>query len=72
MADNPNYVPAQRILASALAHAGRTGEAQRVVKNMLRLDASITVSTHASQSLLRFSGKFGPVLEGLRMAGLPE
>jgi tetratricopeptide (TPR) repeat protein len=72
MADNPNYVPAHRILASALALAGRTEEARRVVEKMLQLDASITVSTHTSQSLLRFSGKFGRVLDGLRMAGLPE
>ena len=72
MADSPNYEPAQRILASALALGGMTEEARPVVKNMLRLDASVRVSTYASQGPLRFSGKFGPVLEGLRMAGLPE
>ena len=72
MADNPNYVPAQRISTLALALADRTEEARLVVKNMLRLDASFRVSTHASHGPLRFSGKFGPALEGLRMAGLPE
>lgn len=72
MADSPNYEPAQRILALALALAGMTEEARLVVENMLRLEASVRVSTYASRGPLRFSGKFGPVLEGLRMAGLPE
>lgn len=72
MADNPNYIPAQRSLASALAQSGKIEEARLVVESMLQLDAKVTVSAHASQGLLRFSGKFGPILDGLRMAGLPE
>ena len=43
MADSPNYMPAQRILASALALAGRAEEARLVVKNMLWLDVSVRV-----------------------------
>ena len=70
--DNPNYVQAQRALAAALALVGQVEDAQRVVENMLRLDASLTVSSYASKSSLRFSGKFDQFLEGLRIAGLPE
>jgi TolB-like protein/Flp pilus assembly protein TadD len=70
--DNPNYVQAQRALAAALALSGQVEDARRVVENMLRLDASLTVGAYASKSALRFSGKFDQLLEGLRMAGLPE
>jgi adenylate cyclase len=70
--DNPNYVQAQRALAAALALVGQVEDAQRVVENMLRLDESLTVSSYASKSSLRFSGKFDQFLEGLRIAGLPE
>ena len=58
--------------APAAALADQVAEARRVVDNLLRLDASLTVSAYASKSSLRFSGKFDPFLDGLRMAGLPE
>jgi adenylate cyclase len=70
VADNPNYVPAQRALASALALAGRVEEARRVVANLRRL--GITISSNSVRSLARYASGMDRVLEGLRIAGLPE
>lgn len=72
VADNPNYVPGLRAFAAALAQAGQIEEARHVVANLLRINRNFTVASHASTSLLRFSGKFAPILDGLKRAGLPE
>lgn len=69
--DNPNYVPGLRAFAAALAQCGHLEEARHVVESLLRIDRNFTVSSHASTSLMRFSGKFAPMLDGLRRAGLP-
>ena len=70
--DNLNYVQGQRALAAALALAGQVEDARRLMENMLQLEASLTVSSYASTSPFRFSGKFDQLLKGLRLAGLPE
>jgi adenylate cyclase len=69
---NLNYVPAHRALAASLALVGQREEARKVIEHLLYLNPRTTVASTASRSLMRFSGKLGLVLEGLRLAGLPE
>jgi adenylate cyclase len=69
---NPNYVAAHRALASALAQLGRLDDARNVIGDLLRIDPSATITGHANRSAIKISGKFEPVLRGLRLAGLPE
>jgi tetratricopeptide (TPR) repeat protein len=69
---NPNFTPAHRALASALGHLGQIEEARAVVKRVLNLVPDLTVTSFSEQSLLRYSGRLPLILDGLRLAGLPE
>ncbi|MEO8132436.1 MAG: winged helix-turn-helix domain-containing tetratricopeptide repeat protein [Betaproteobacteria bacterium] len=69
---NPNFVPAHRALAAALALAGQHKEARKAVARLLQLVPDLTVQSFARESLLRHSGNVEVILTGLRGAGLPE
>ena len=65
---NPSFMPAWRVLASAFAHLGRDAEAHAAAARVLEIDPAFTISAHIAR---------GPknsklLIEGLRKAGLPE
>jgi len=66
---NPNFTPAYRPLAAALAHLGRIDEARAVAQRMLDLMPHFSVETE--KRIFRESGKLPLILSGLRKAGLP-
>ena len=69
---NPRFAPALRALAAALAHFGRLEESREVIAQLLELAPQLTITSFAEQSLFRYSGKLSVILDGLRVAGLPE
>jgi tetratricopeptide (TPR) repeat protein len=69
---NPNFAPTHRVLAAALAHAGRVDEARQVAEHLLSVSPQDSVSRFAGYSVFRYSGRLDLILDGLRMAGVPE
>jgi adenylate cyclase len=69
---NPNYTPAHRALASALGHLGRTEQGRAVVSRLLELVPGLTIKRASEQTRFRNSGCLSMILDGLRLAGLPE
>jgi adenylate cyclase len=71
--ERPHQATSLRFLAVALAYLGATDRARAVVRSMLELDPTLTVSIVAeartNQTNPEDKARF---LEGLRMAGLPE
>jgi len=70
--EQPNFSPAHRALATALAHLGRTEEAREVVRRALAVVPGLTTTYAVAET--RFSRlEDRALLEmGLRRAGLPE
>jgi Flp pilus assembly protein TadD len=69
---NPNYVPGWYSLASSVASLGNEVEARAAVNHLLMLDPAFSVARYARRFPTSSREKFEPVLEGLRLAGLPE
>ena len=66
---NPSYLTAYRVLASAFAHLGRDAEARAAAARLLEVDPTFTISgwiARGGQSNSKL------MLEGLRKAALPE
>ncbi|MBR1158042.1 adenylate/guanylate cyclase domain-containing protein [Bradyrhizobium elkanii] len=66
---NPSYSLAHRCLAAAFAHLGRDAEAREAAARLLEVDPTFTISgwiARGGQSNAKL------MLEGLRIAGLPE
>ncbi len=64
---NPNYFPALRAHACALAQSGRLAEARDVIADLLCLNPSASITSQVSKFL-----RFEPILTGLQLAGFPE
>jgi adenylate cyclase len=60
-----------RTLAAALAHTGRVEEAKGAAHSMLRLEPNFNITEWNQRNLWRQAAK-DLLVEGLRMAGLPE
>jgi tetratricopeptide (TPR) repeat protein len=69
---NPNYTPTYRLLASALAHAGRVDEAKEVIRRFSTLMPDLTIPVLPEWTLFKQSGKLDLMIDGLRAAGFPE
>jgi adenylate cyclase len=69
--ENPRNVPTFVLLGSALAHAGQMEEARAAIRHLLELHPMSTVRWHRQH---RYQPKddWEYVLEGARLAGLPE
>jgi tetratricopeptide (TPR) repeat protein len=68
---NPRHMPTYYFLGSALAHAGQLEEARAVIRRLLELHPMDSV-TWRRQHRLSPEADFEYVLEGARLAGLPE
>ena len=71
-AANPNYDPTLWILIAANAHLGRMAEARRVLGELLRLVPGATVARISEGQHAKDPSRCAALLEGLRLAGLPE
>ena len=71
LTQNPRFVVALRILASALAKLGRRERAADVVQEILKIDPQLTVSALRTNRTWD-AGFRNQHCDGLRLAGLPE
>ena len=69
---NPNYNPTYRLLASALAHAGRLDEARDMVERLSALMPNVSLLALPEWTVFKQSGKLDLIIDGLRAAGFPE
>ncbi len=63
---------AHRMLAVALAHAGRKEEARDVMRKYLRAHPDMTIARYRQMTSAASAEFLSMYVEGLRMAGLPE
>ena len=70
--ENPNFLPAIRIIASSSGHSGQLERAQKAAKRVLEIDPTFRISRLAEQVPLRRPDDLVRFAEGLRRAGLPE
>jgi adenylate cyclase len=70
--ENPRFRATHRTLTSALAHLGRLDEAGAAAKDLLELEPDFRVSAFASWYPLRRPADLERLVEGLRVAGLPD
>ena len=70
--ENPSYNVTYRALAVAYAYSGRMDEARKMVDCIRRLTPGITMRGLPEWVVFRQSGRLDYILDGLRLAGLPE
>jgi TolB-like protein/DNA-binding winged helix-turn-helix (wHTH) protein len=71
LALNPNFDATLWMLVAANAHLGRMDEARRFLAALLRLSPDLTVARIRAGQPAKDPGRIEPILEGLRLAGLP-
>jgi TolB-like protein/Flp pilus assembly protein TadD len=69
LSENPNYNPAHWVLIAANAHLGRLTEARRALAALQALAPGITLAHFIGG---RHDDLFNVMVEGLRLAGMPE
>lgn len=72
LAINAHFDAIYWMLIAANAHLGRIAEAQRHLAGLLRLSPSVTVGSIRRGQPAMIPGRIEPILDGLRLAGLPE
>ena len=70
--EQPNFSPAHRALAVALAHLGRTEEARKVIRRALAVVPGLTTAYAVAETRFLRAEDRALLEEGLRRAGLPE
>jgi tetratricopeptide (TPR) repeat protein len=70
--ENPNYLPAVRVLAASSALAGRLREAQNAMARLRAIDPALRVSDLMDLNPRRRPEDAARYAEGLRKAGLPD
>ena len=59
-------------LASALAHAGRIDEARKAMAHQIALRPTYSVARARERTMFKIASDLAYMIEGARMAGLPE
>jgi TolB-like protein/Tfp pilus assembly protein PilF len=72
LAINPHYDATLWMLIAGNAHLGNMIDARRLVTQLLALTPSATVTSIRAGQPARDQARIEPILEGLRLAGLPE
>ena len=72
LAVNRNFDCTYWMLTAANVHLGRLAEGRRWLKALRALSPTVTVATIRAGQPARFADRIEPILEGLRLAGLPE
>ncbi len=70
--ENERFTVTHRVLAPSLALAGRSSEAQRVVKALQELVPGLTVGRFMNETRFRFPAYLDLLIDGMRKAGLPD
>jgi TolB-like protein/class 3 adenylate cyclase/Flp pilus assembly protein TadD len=70
--EDPNFLPAIRIIATSAGNSGQLERAQKAANRMLEIDPAFRVSRLADHVPLRRPDDLARYAEGLRRAGLPE
>jgi TolB-like protein/class 3 adenylate cyclase/tetratricopeptide (TPR) repeat protein len=70
--EDPNFLPAIRIIATSAGNSGQLERAQKAAKRMLEIDPAFRVSSLTDHVPLRRPDDLARYAEGLRRAGLPE
>ncbi len=70
--EDPNFLPAIRIIATSAGNSGQLERAQKAAKRMLEIDPTFRVSRLTDHVPLRRPDDLARYAEGLRRAGLPE
>ena len=70
--EDPNFLPAIRIIATSAGNSGQLEQAQKAAKRVLEIDPAFRVSSVADHVPLRRPDDLARYAEGLRRAGLPE
>lgn len=60
------------MLIAANAHLGRMAEAERRLADLLQLSPNVTLGSIRAGQPAMIQGRIDPVLDGLRLAGMPE
>jgi len=69
---NPQFTSTYVSLGSALAHAGRMEEARVAIRRLLELHPADSMTWRRQRRLLSREEDFERIMEGARLAGLPE
>jgi TolB-like protein len=72
LASNPNFDPTLWVLIAANAHLGRMDEARRYLGELRNLSPEITIAKIAAGQPGKDASRTAALVEGLRLAGLPE
>jgi adenylate cyclase len=72
IAANPAYTPTYRAVAAALGHLGAHEEAKAAMAELRRRAPHLTMANAVERSIFRHCGRLPYLLEGLRIAGLPD
>jgi len=70
--ESANFLPPYRILAASHALAGRSEESRVALQRLLEMDPGCRIATLRQQVLYRRPEDLAKMVEGLRLAGLPE
>ncbi|WP_420971756.1 adenylate/guanylate cyclase domain-containing protein [Bradyrhizobium sp. B120] len=70
--EDPNFLPAIRIIATSAGNSGQLERAHKAAKRMLEIDPAFKVSRLTDHVPLRRPDDLARYAEGLRRAGLPE
>jgi TolB-like protein/class 3 adenylate cyclase/tetratricopeptide (TPR) repeat protein len=70
--EDPNFLPAIRIIATSAGNSGQLERAQKAAKRMREIDPAFRVSRLTDHVPLRRPDDLARYAEGLRRAGLPE
>jgi len=70
--EDPNFLPAIRIIATSAGISGQLERAQKAAKRMLKIDPAFRISRLTDHVPLRRPDDLARYAEGLRRAGLPE
>jgi len=71
LALNAQFDPTYWMLIAANAYLGRMGEARRFLEDLARIAPGVTVSRIRAGQPAKYPARIEPVLEGLRLAGMP-
>jgi adenylate cyclase len=70
--ENANFNPIFRVLAASYAQLGKMEEARKAVGRLLELDPGTSIARQRARLPFQDRAQFERLLDGLRMAGLPE
>jgi len=70
--EDPNFLPAIRIIATSAGNSGQLERARKAAKRMLEIDPTFRVSELSDHVPMRRPEDLARYAEGLRRAGLPE